>query len=75
MKLYWIDIPECKWTAASYGARPEKALKDAIKIEFERRGRTHFQFDNKQFVDATQMVNYIKKAGKLDQFVKEKNPL
>ena len=74
LKCFHITIPECKYFAVSYAARPEKALKDALNIAFDRRGIKCFRLDNREFNDATRFINYIKSVNRMDVYVKETKP-
>lgn len=75
LKAYKISIPESNFNAMSYGSTPEKALKDAVKIAFERRGLRMIKFNNREFVNPTSLVNFCKKNGLISSFVTEQKPL
>jgi hypothetical protein len=71
LRLFEITIPECNFHAFNWNLIPERAIKEALKEAFERRGVKYFKFQNREFIDAGTFTKYLIEHGLMDQVCRE----
>ena len=72
LKLYRIEIPEAKYSDSIWSNDPDQALKESLKIAFDRRGLLVINYDDREFISATPFVQYLRKKKRINLVCKER---